>query len=135
MTQLVGQRLRDGAVAFLTLFASTGTLLCCALPIVLVTLGLGTVVVGITGALPWLVWLSGHKAWLFVISATLLVATTWVLFRRGRDCPLEPAQARVCERLDRWNRRTYWVAVALWVIGFFFAYLLLPLTMIFEAGE
>jgi uncharacterized membrane protein len=135
MTQFVEQRLRDGVVAIFTLFASAGTLLCCALPIVLVTLGLGTVVIVITGAFPWLFWFGGHKGWLFTISASLLVTTTRVLFRRGRDCPLEPAQTRVCERLDRWNRRTYWVAVVLWVIGFFSAYLLLPLTLMFEASE
>ncbi len=125
-------RLKEGAVAFLTLFASAGTLICCALPVILVTLGLGTVVVGLTTTFPWLVTLSGYKEWVFIVSALLLATAGWALYRRGRSCPADPQKARLCSRLDRWNRRVYWAAVALWVIGFLFAYLLLPVTLFLE---
>jgi hypothetical protein len=33
--------MKEGGVTWLTLFASTGILVCCALPIMLVTLGMG----------------------------------------------------------------------------------------------
>ncbi|HNP34369.1 MAG TPA: hypothetical protein PKK10_00840 [Woeseiaceae bacterium] len=124
-----GSRLNEGAVAFLTLFTSAGTLICCALPILLVSLGFSAVVVGLTATFPWLITLSGHKAWVFTVSAVLLAAAGLALYRRGRRCPADPRQAHLCGQLDRWNRRVYWAAVALWVIGFFFAYLLLPLTL------
>ena len=45
---------------WLILFASTSTLLCCALPILLVSLGLGAVVVSMASSLPFLVTLSQH---------------------------------------------------------------------------
>ena len=132
MMQDLKHRLNDGAVTFLTLFASMGTLICCALPITLVTLGLGTAVVGLTGAFPWLVTLSRHKEWVFAVSALLLVAGGWALYRGGRSCPMDPALARLCSRLDGWNRRLYWTSVAIWGIGFFTAFLLLPLTLLLE---
>ena len=132
MMQALKQRLNEGTVTFLTLFTSTGTLVCCALPIMLVTLGLGSAVVGLTGAFPWLVTLSRHKAWVFAVSALLLAIGGWMLYRQGRSCPTDPKLGRLCGRLDRWNRRIYWTSVAIWGIGFFAAYLLLPLTRALE---
>ena len=81
MMQALKQRLNEGTVTFLTLLTSTGTLVCCALPIMLVTLGLGSAVVGLTGAFPWLVTLSRHKAWVFAVSALLLAIGGWMLYR------------------------------------------------------
>lgn len=121
-------RLRDVAVTLLTLFTSGGTLVCCALPITLVTLGFGSAVVGMTGAFPWLITLSQHKAWVFAVSASLLVFGGWVIHRRGRSCPADPRLGRLCARLDAWNRRLYWTSVSIWGVGFFAAYLLLPIS-------
>jgi len=72
---------RDKALAVLSLFASGSTLVCCALPTVLVTLGLGAVVAGVVSSLPWLVWLSRHKEWVF-LGAGLLIAGNWALMAR-----------------------------------------------------
>lgn len=128
----VGRRRRDGAVMVLALFTSSGTLICCALPIVLVTLGLGSAVVALTGALPWLITLSLHKTWVFAVSAAMLVVGGWLLYRSGRSCPVDPELARWCQRLDRWNQRFYWASVALWAVGYITSYLLLPLTRLIE---
>lgn len=121
------QRIKESALTVLTLFTSTGTLICCALPVALVTLGLGATVVGLTSASPWLIVLSRHKLWIFVISALLLAASAWLIYRPGRACPTEPKLARLCMRLDRGNRIVHGIAVAIWSIGFFAAFLLLPL--------
>ncbi len=123
----LAQRVREGAVAFLTLFTSAGTLICCALPITLVTLGLGSAVVGLTGAFPWLVTLTHYKEWVFAGSAALLVVGGWLVYRPNRSCPADPGLGRLCARLDVWNRRIYWTAVAVWGIGFVAAFLLLPI--------
>lgn len=50
---------------WLVLFASTGTLLCCALPIILVSLGMGAVVASMASNLPFLIKLSMYKEWMF----------------------------------------------------------------------
>lgn len=125
-------QVRDGAVSVLTLFTSGGTLVCCALPITLVSLGLGSAVVGLTGAFPWLIALSKHKAWVFAGSALLLAFGAWMIYRPGRSCPTDPNLRRLCERADKWNRRLHSISAVIWGIGFTAAYLSLPILKLVE---
>jgi hypothetical protein len=60
-SSLTRQRCASGLLSFLSLFTSFGTLLCCALPSLLVLLGLGATVASLLSAAPWLVSLSHHK--------------------------------------------------------------------------
>jgi hypothetical protein len=124
---IVRARFRDTAVSLLTLLLSGGTLLCCALPLMLITLGLGSVVAYMTNALPWLVTLSHYKPWMFLISGVYLTLIGWLIYRPGRSCPADPELARLCARADRFNRTILWVAIGIFAIGFFAAYLLFPL--------
>jgi hypothetical protein len=64
--------LKNAVLQTLTLFRSLGTLLCCALPGLLVSLGAGAVVATTVSALPQLVWLSEHKVLLFAFAAIML---------------------------------------------------------------
>ncbi|MGH9520711.1 MAG: hypothetical protein ACRD2D_13720 [Terriglobales bacterium] len=115
----------------LTLFFSSGTLLCCALPILLITLGMSGAVVFITNAWPWLVTLSHHKLWIFVGAGLYLLTIAWLIYRPGRACPADPQLARLCARADRLNRGIFWVGTGIYAIGFFVSYLLLPLQRMF----
>ena len=110
---------------WLVLFASTGTLLCCALPIVLVSLGMGAVVASMASNIPFLIVLSQHKAWVFLASFILLILAAWALYRPGRACPIDPEIAETCALAHKWNQRFYWGAVLVWGIGFFSAYILI----------
>ncbi len=65
--------LKQTGLSWLTLFASGGTLICCALPIILVTLGLGATVAAFTSSFPLLVTIAQHKAWVFTGSGALLL--------------------------------------------------------------
>lgn len=118
---------RNARVGALALVASTGTMVCCALPILLVSLGFGAAVAAMTSSFPFLVTLSRNKAWIFAASGVILVAAGVLMRRSGRACPTEPGRAELCHRLQRWNRRIYWGSVLIWGAGFFTAYLLLPL--------
>jgi len=62
-----------GLLAFLSLFTSLGTLLCCALPALFVAIGMGAAFAGLVGAVPQIVWLSEKKLWLFGIGALCLL--------------------------------------------------------------
>ena len=44
----------------LSLFSSVGTLLCCALPALLVTLGMGAALAGFVSAVPWITAISDY---------------------------------------------------------------------------
>ncbi|WP_354671206.1 hypothetical protein [Thiohalobacter sp. IOR34] len=120
-------QVKEGGLTWFTLFASAGTLVCCALPIILVTLGLGAAVASLTSAFPLLIILSQHKIWVFAFSGLMLGMSAWLMYRPGRACPMDPALGRACTRAQVWNRRIFWTSVAIWSIGFFAAYLALPL--------
>ena len=121
------QSTRQRALSWITLFASTGTLLCCALPILLVSLGFGAVVAALTSSLPVLVTLAEYEPWMFSISALLLVTTAWTLWVRPRECPGDPELAERCTQARVWNVRVFWMASVVWMVGFTAAYLLLPI--------
>ena len=52
----------------LSLFTSLSTLVCCALPALLVTVGLGTTLVSIVSIFPWIVVLSKYKLYIFILA-------------------------------------------------------------------
>src|SRR5438552_12921642 len=64
--------LRSGLLSYFSLFSSLSTLLCCALPSLLVLFGLGATVASALSFLPWLVTLSRHKELTFGISGALI---------------------------------------------------------------
>ena len=115
---------RETALVAVSLFASAGTLLCCALPALLVTLGMGAVMAGLVANVPQLVWLSEHKKPLFIAAAVLLVIAGWMMWRaRLLPCPIDPKQAAACKNLRKISLVIYWVSVLLYTVGFFFAYI------------
>jgi hypothetical protein len=119
----------DTALSSLTLLATTGTLPCCAIPIALVTIGLGATVVAATSAFPAVIVLSEYKTALFVGAALLLGMSAWLSYRPDRACPADPVSAESCRRAQRWNRRVLHGSAIVWSVGFFFAYLALPLKL------
>jgi mercuric ion transport protein len=58
--------IRGGALSYLSLFTSLGTLLCCALPSLFVLFGFGATVASVLSQTPWLVAMSHHKQWVFI---------------------------------------------------------------------
>ena len=114
---------RDTAAPTLALFTSVGTLVCCALPALLVTLGLGASLAGFVGAFPQIVWLSEYKGVVFGLSGVMLLGAATMQWRaRGLPCPIDPAQARACRRLRRISIAVLASAVCVWATGFFFAF-------------
>jgi hypothetical protein len=114
-------------VTWLALLTTTGTLVCCALPIILVSLGMGATVAALTSNLPFLITLSENKIWVFGISGALLALAAWLIYRANNSCPVDPKLAVQCMKTQVWNRRIYWFSVTLWLIGFFAAFVALPL--------
>ena len=107
----------------LSLFASTSTLLCCALPALLVTVGAGAVMAGIASNVPGYVWLTERKVPLFVLSGVMLAVAAFMRWRsRGAPCPADPAEARACARMRRWSGAVLLVSAAVYLVGGFFAF-------------
>lgn len=107
----------------LSLFASTSTLLCCALPALLITIGAGAVMAGIASNVPGYVWLTEQKVWLFAASGLMLALAAYFRWQsRNAPCPIDPAQARACTRLRRTSGVILYVSIAIYLIGGFFAF-------------
>lgn len=124
------ERAQHPAWTFLALFTSFGTLVCCALPSLLVFLGFGATVASSLTSLPFLVTLSQHKAWAFVASGFFVGFNLVYVYRlaprlraAGDVCVVDQA----CETASRLSRVVLWVSVLIYLAGFFVAYLLAPL--------
>ncbi len=126
---MYGETRIDTTVNGLALFASMGTLVCCAIPIVLVTMGMGATVAALTTNFPLLITVSQYKTYVFTASGLLLGLSGWLLYRPGRACPTDPILAAYCDRAQLWNRRLLWISAVVWGVGFFAAYLALPLRL------
>jgi len=113
-------------LGWLTLFTSTGTLICCALPILFVSLGFGASVAAITSSFPLIITLSQYKIWIFIISGSLLIVSAWAIKRTKSQCPVNTELGELCHRAKIFNRRIWQFAVLIWLIGFIAAYLALP---------
>ncbi len=130
--------IRSGALSYLSLFTSLGTLLCCALPSLLVLFGLGATVASILSAAPWLVTLSHHKHWVF-LAAGLLISTNFVYLYavapnlQARSGACDPSAPAACQTASRFSRMVLWCSAALYLVGCFTAYLLGPILVRFDS--
>ena len=108
----------------LSLFTSVGTLLCCALPALFVTLGAGAALAGLVSTAPWLVALSKYKAWTFGLSGVMILLAGIMRWKaRNAPCPIDAEQAKACTGLRKISGWMYWGSVIVWCIGFFFAFI------------
>ena len=122
---------RAALLNYFSLFSSFSTLICCALPSVLVLLGMGTTVASLLSAAPWLVSLSRHKIWTFSIAGTLIALSFLVTYliaprlRQGEACNAN--DPTTCGEVSKLSRVILWGSAVIWSCGFFVAYLLGPI--------
>ncbi len=109
--------------ATLALFTSVTTLICCALPAMLVLLGMGAVWSGVLGAVPGITWFGANKTLVFGVTGLVLIASgAWQWHARNLPCPIDPVKARACTRLRRISWTLWGISVAAFLVGGFFAF-------------
>ena len=107
----------------LSLFTSIGTLLCCALPALLVTLGMGAALAGFISVAPWITVISEYKIFIFVGAGILLILSSYFLWiNRNAPCPTDAKQAKACALLRKFSLYTIIISIVIYIIGFFFAF-------------
>lgn len=110
-------------LAFLSLFTSTGTLLCCALPALLVALGAGAALSTLVAVVPGLVWVSEYKEVVFGVAGGMLAISGWLQWRgRFAPCPMDPAQRDACLSTRKTSTHVYLASVAVYAVGGWFAF-------------
>lgn len=111
-------------ISFFSLFTSMGTLLCCALPAFLVSLGLGAVMAGLSSNVPGLIWVSERKVSVFIFAGIMLATNGFILWRnRNEPCPIDPALRDACITGRKISRNIYFGSLIIFLIGFFFSYI------------
>ena len=122
---------RSAVLSYLSLFTSLSTLLCCALPSLLVLFGLGSSIASLLSFMPWLVSLSRHKAWTFSISGALIALSfvnMYYLAPRLRPFGgCDPADLSTCRDVSQISKILLWAATVTYAVGFFVAYALGPI--------
>ena len=112
------------ALSWLSVFASTSTLVCCALPAVLVTLGAGAALSGLVSTVPQIVWLSEHKGAIFGGAAVMLAIAGAVQWRARQTlaCPADADLAAACAATKDVSLWVWLASVAILAVGAFFAF-------------
>ena len=110
-------------LVFFSLFTSTGTLLCCALPSLLVALGAGAALSTLVAVVPGLVWVSEYKEVVFGVAGVMLAISGGLQWQgRFAPCPVDPAQRDACLRTRQTSQRVYRVSLAIYAVGGWFAF-------------
>lgn len=115
---------REAASAYLSLFASLATLFCCALPALLVLMGLSlTSVLAFFTTIPGWQNFGAYDIWLFPLSGLLLAVGFYFAYARSSRMPDEfceiPEGGResACSTATRWNRRILWFSFLLYSLA------------------
>lgn len=107
---------------WISLFGSASTLICCALPALFVSLGMGAAFVGVITFIPQLVWFSEHKEIVFGFGFVML-ALSWIMYWRSKSesCPLDPQLAKTCKDARTQFPIILTLSTLLMLVGAFFA--------------
>jgi len=119
-------------VDFFSLFGSSATLLCCALPAILSVIAGGAAVGSLVSVFPWLIPLSMHKHWLFLGAGALLIFNGFLTLKPKGAVACSVTGGKGCAVAGTFTRKMFWFSVSLYGIGAFAAYALVPIMRLFE---
>ena len=111
-------------ISLLTLFSSGGTLICCALPALLVSLGAGAVMASVVSFVPQIVWFSEHKLGVFIFAGVMLAISGLLQWQaRSLPCSSDKLLAELCNKTRVNSLRIYVFSVCVFLIGGFMAFI------------
>lgn len=101
-----------------TLLTSGGTLVCCAIPALLVMLGAGAALATLMRWVPQLSWLSDYKVEIYVAALVMLSLGGYAQWRaRTAPCPVDPNLRDLCLRQRQQSAWIYLVSLGLTLVG------------------
>lgn len=120
-----------------TLFTGTSLAIlsttCCALPIALVSVGLGGAVASIFSNVPWLTTIAKYKVYTFSITALMLGYCWFALHSLGTKMSEEGAACNIQDqKILKWQKKILTFSSILLSISIFAAYALLPIRIWIE---
>ena len=115
----------DKSANFLSLFASSSTLICCALPSMFVLLGAGATFASIITIFPFLIVLSQYKIWITSFALIMLAFAGYVNYKTyNMPCPADPELGRLCAESRKRSRYIYYFSAVLFLFATIFTYVI-----------
>ena len=112
-------------VNYLTLFTSSGTIICCALPALLVSIGAGAALSSLISIFPKLIILSTYKIPIFIGAFIMLIISGVIQYLvKNLPCPADKKLANECKKTRRVSLIMYFLSLGIFTIGFLFAFFL-----------
>jgi len=106
-----------------SLFASSSTLICCAIPALLVTLGAGATLSTFISIFPKIVWISEHKIEVFTFAGLMLTISGFMQWHgRYAPCPVDPVLRDACMRTRKTSLVVYLTSLFVYLTGGWFAF-------------
>ena len=110
--------------SLVTLFANSSTLICCAIPALLVTLGAGATLSSFISIFPKIVWISEHKIEVFTFAGVMLTISGYMQWRgRLAPCPVDPVLRNACIKTRKASLIIYSFSLLLYLTGGWFAFI------------
>jgi hypothetical protein len=112
-------------LGLITLFASSSTLICCALPALFVLLGAGATFASIVNFFPQLIIISQYKITISIITGIILIIAG-ILIKKASllPCPIDPSLKDACLKTRKRSKVIYFISTAIFVFASFFTYIL-----------
>tara|TARA_B100001029_G_scaffold106572_1_gene87942 strand:+ start:651 stop:1028 length:378 start_codon:yes stop_codon:yes gene_type:complete len=119
------QKPESTKIGIITLFASSSTLICCALPALFVSIGAGATLASMVNMFPQLIIISEYKIYI-TIGAVIILLIAGVLIKKSEflPCPVDPKLRDICLKTRKRSKTMYYISVIIFVSASFFTYLL-----------
>jgi len=116
---------KDNTANIFSLFASSSTLICCALPSLFVALGAGVSFASLITYIPFLITLSHYKVEITLFALVMIVMAGYVNYRTYHmPCPADPELGRLCMQTRRRSRILYYISLVIFIFATIFTYLI-----------
>ena len=115
----------DKTTNFISLFASSSTLICCALPAIFVVLGAGASFASLITVFPFLITLSQYKLYITLFALIMLVLAGYINYKTFyMPCPTDPELGKLCMKTRKRSRYIYYLSLLLFIFATIFTYII-----------
>ena len=115
--------MEDKTANYFSLFASSSTLICCALPALFVALGAGASFASLVSTFPFLIVLSQYKIEISLAAFVMIVIAGFINYKTYyMPCPADPELGRMCMQSRKRSRVLYYFSVAIFIFATIFTY-------------
>ena len=112
-------------LGLITLFASSSTLICCALPALFVLLGAGATFASIVNFFPQLIVISQYKVTISIVTGIILLLAGLLIKKASLlPCPTDPDLRDTCLKTRKRSKVIYFASIGIFIFASFFTYIL-----------